>query len=807
MNRFPQFLLTSTAALMAFASAEVPSLKNVPKYQTPVPIPESRIWHITYNLGPTGARGWLYGPDGHSRDSREILIKSIEPGSPADGVLELHDLIIGAAVPPETPSTEWRSAPAVKPFDSDARMSLARAVTWAESDQGKGQLRLLRLRNGEQKQVVVPIQVMGSYSATAPFDCPKSSKIVEQAGRFLADSMPADGYSSGIGRPLNAMFLLATENADYLDHVRRSACRMSINHTISDAGHETWRWGNTNLFLCEYYLATGDARVLPSIQEYCTRLAEGQCNPGTWGHRVVPDFIPPGYGSLNSTGLVCFLSMILGESCGVKVDHQALANSIRFYGSYAGRGGIPYGDHPPTYDASSNGKNGMAAVAFHMLDADPAAQWFARMAGSSNLLAFEGGHTGNFFNQTWTPLGASLAGRDNYAAFWARFNSYRDLCRRPDGSFIAQPFPQKREGDLGTGNYVSKGPIWNTGGFALSYLADTRRLAVLGRTDSVFSAYAPDALRPALDLYEAKKFDAAASAAAELASSSDARVRRLAQQLKGISERNQSSIASTLADMARSLETGDLYKIKVQLQAIESVVDADDPRLAKFRRAVDDPANAVALEEGQRFHASNKQISYTGPKGFQWVTAPGSLSDRRTRDTMRFLAERGKSAYRDMAAAHVAAAPSEPAIADTPLVPGKDKGSPVWRMMPATSEAKPNWREVTFDDSQWKPLTLPSREVADKRLLRASFEIDDPAAVESLLLDYLTGGEMLVHLNGTLILHLAPEGGPSKYDRASIPLKSSTLELLRAGRNTLAVATNHPKAGDPFNLTLKAAIK
>ena len=57
------------------------------------------------------------------------MIKSIEPGSPADGILQPYDIIVGAAAPPKTPASTWKSAPELKPFDSDARLAFSRALT------------------------------------------------------------------------------------------------------------------------------------------------------------------------------------------------------------------------------------------------------------------------------------------------------------------------------------------------------------------------------------------------------------------------------------------------------------------------------------------------------------------------------------------------------------------------------------------------------------------------------------------------------------------------------------------------------
>ncbi len=740
-------------------------IAKVSKYATPVPYAGSRIWHITQNLGPTGARGWLLGKDGHSNDSREILIKSVEPGSPADGILQPYDVITGAAVPPETPASGWKTAPEVKPFDSDARLSMGRAVTWAESDAGKGELKLLRSRNGEPAEIVtIKLPVMGTYADAMPMECPKSRAIVDGAARFLAANMPAGGFTEGVGDPHNAGFLLATHEPEYLDHVRRSAIRMSELHTISDAGHETWRWGNTNTFLCEYYLATGDARVLPTIREYCQRLQDGQCNPGTWGHRVVPNFIPPGYGSVNSTGIICFYSLVLANQCGVHNADQAIERSIGFYGGYAGRGAIPYGDHEPVYDSTTNGgKSGTAALAFHLLGAKPAAQWFARLSASSNLVNFEGGHSGNYFNQTWTPLGVQVAGDENYIEFWKRFHWYRDLARRRDGSFIAQPWPHGREGDLGTGNYVNKGPMWSTGSYALSYLAGSERLAMLGRVDSVFAESVPGELDEALRHFRAKEFDKAAGLAADLEGSSNGRVATLAAQLQGVARRNLASIDLTLADMARNLEIGDLYLVKHQLLGIESLLDPADERLKPFRSAVEDPDAEKILQAGAQYDRGLRGISMTGERGFQTVLPDVSGNGRRF---LQPLARHPDGPYGKLAAARLEAHPDLARGAGQALIELKAK---------------------------------PAEATVENLKLGGEFVVEDPATIGDLYFSYTMGKKLKVLLNNTPILDFTvdrPDARP-----VNILLKSVTAELLEDGRNVLSIEVT--PGGPGFQAALK----
>ena len=80
----------------------------------------------TYNLGPTGARGWIYStgnewmfnPETFTSESRQIKVTQIDAGSPAAGQLLVNDVILGAS--------GTASAPVA--FTSDARKSLGLAV-------------------------------------------------------------------------------------------------------------------------------------------------------------------------------------------------------------------------------------------------------------------------------------------------------------------------------------------------------------------------------------------------------------------------------------------------------------------------------------------------------------------------------------------------------------------------------------------------------------------------------------------------------------------------------------------------------
>ena len=72
-----------------------------------------------------------------------------------------------------------------KPFSDDARKSIAVAIQEAEKETHKGLLKLTRWRAGKAEEVQLKLQVLGTYSATAPYNCPKSKRILDEACKVL----------------------------------------------------------------------------------------------------------------------------------------------------------------------------------------------------------------------------------------------------------------------------------------------------------------------------------------------------------------------------------------------------------------------------------------------------------------------------------------------------------------------------------------------------------------------------------------------------------------------------------------------
>ena len=438
--RFRAAGLAAVTAVVIAITAAAPAAP--PKKQVEIPdftkgeaVPEGMTHD--WNLGPTGLRGWMYSNRMETSEARQILVTKVDKGSPADGLVAVGDVILGVGS---------------RPFSSDPRTEFGKAIGEAEASDGK--LALLRWRAGEQSGVVVPIEVLGAYSATAPFDCPKSKRILDAGLAALArrtQAKPNDG--NPIVRCYNALALLASGNPEYLPIVRRQVEWASRYSDPDRRDYHSWYYGPINMLLAEYTLATGDQTFAAELRRITMEIVEGQSVVGSWGHRFVQENGRlAGYGMMNAPGLPLLISLVLAREAGVSDPalDAAIERSARLIRFYVGKGSVPYGDHHPwiqTHD--DNGKNGAAAVLFDLLGETDAASYFSRMSVASHGGERDQGHTGNFFNMLWALPGVARSGPQATGAWMREFGWYYDLARRWDGGFIHQGPPEPKNDSYG----------------------------------------------------------------------------------------------------------------------------------------------------------------------------------------------------------------------------------------------------------------------------------------------------------------------------------------------------------------------
>ena len=418
-----------------------------------------------WTLGATGTRGWMFSNKLVTTDARQIVITQVAKDSPADGILAVGDVILGAGG---------------VPFSYDPRTELGKALTTAESEASGGNLSLVRYRAGKTENVILKLPVLGTYSATAPYDCLKSQRILEQGCKALAKHVVNSSYRQNpITRSLNALALLASGNREYIPLIRKEA-QWAADYSANS--FQTWYYGYVIMLLSEYVMATGDDSVMPGLRRLALEAANGQSIVGSWGHRFAqPDGRLGGYGMMNSPGLPLTTSLSLARTAGVNdpAMDRAIERSASLLRFYIGKGAVPYGDHRPWIQThEDNGKCGMAAVMFNLLGEVQGAEFFSRMSVASHGAERDTGHTGNFFNILWALLGVAQSGPQATGVWMQEFGSwYFDLARHWDGSFLHQGPPQ-----MNKDSYQN----WDcSGAYLLSYAMPLKKIYLTGKRPGV----------------------------------------------------------------------------------------------------------------------------------------------------------------------------------------------------------------------------------------------------------------------------------------------------------------------------------
>ena len=454
------FSIFFASTIGAFAQDSIPDFTKGDK------IPDGHVHD--WNLGPTGARGWIFSKHLATSEARQILVTKVDKGSPAEKILKVDDVILGVGR---------------ENFEFDPRVELGRAIAKAES--ASGTLVLKRWRDGKTKEVTIKLPVLGEYSSTAPFDCDKSSRILEIGCEVLAARMNANPkYNRPIPRCYNTLALLASGNKKYLPVIEKQIQWAAQYSDLEAKTLHCWFYGPVNLLLAEYILATGDTKYLPQLERITMEIVNGQSAIGSWGHRFArPDGWLNGYGMMNAPGLPLVTSLILARQAGVrdsKLD-EAIEKNRRLIRFYVGKGAVPYGDHAPWIEThDDNGKNGIAALMFNLLGDQEAATYYSRMSVAAHNGERELGHTGNYFNMLWAMPGVALSGPEASGAWLKEYGWYYDLARRWDGTFQHQGPAQPKNDSYHR---------WDaTGAYLLAFAQVRRSLFITGRKSDVVEA-------------------------------------------------------------------------------------------------------------------------------------------------------------------------------------------------------------------------------------------------------------------------------------------------------------------------------
>ncbi len=460
---FLRFLTIAGSSLLIISGDTVtaepkPEQSALPSLFLPGPVPNDKgAWNVK-NLGPVGIGMDLKSPD------LTMVVSNVEKGSPAEltGKFKIGQVI-------ESINGQTLAGRA-------ARETLGDIITEAEATDGKMSFKI----QGEG-DVVVTIPVMGRYSKTWPLNCPKSDKIVRNLADLLAKrEKPTWG---------SVIFMLSTGEEKDLEVVRGWMDDVQIGSKSIN-----WHRGYMSYGVCEYYLRTGDAKVLPMIKEACDELKKNIYNGG-WGARDVPAHFTysTGSGQVHASGAHCLNLLLMARLCGVEVDNDTLQEALTQFYRFAGHGNVAYGEGTPEGGFRDNGKTsamalGMTAAA--LLTPDGEKSVYAKARDNSSMKAFyatnwfHAAHTGGGMGEIWHHTAVSQMHEKRPIPYRSYMDTRRwlmDLSRRFDGSIGIGGMTDRydvsvTESDMDFGTF-----------FALTYTLPRKHLQLFGAPRSKFA--------------------------------------------------------------------------------------------------------------------------------------------------------------------------------------------------------------------------------------------------------------------------------------------------------------------------------
>lgn len=706
-------------------------------------------------VGATGMHVLPFGPN--------MRVTAVLAGSPADGRIEVDDMIYKV-------NGEL--------LEEDHLHHLGRAIALAESEAGGGKIAFSLRRGNELLEVNLQVEVLGTYSATSPYDCPKADRIIANSEAYLAKRGGlASGYAGGGWLHADVLFLLAAGTPEHQGLVRRFIYRkMAEIDEKGVPGGNAWHRGHGTLLFAEYYLATGDRNVLPYLKAYCDVTAAMQCRPGTfpempprsvggWRHNY-----PGGqwYGMIPVIGLPAMIGMNLAKEAGVEVDSAAYDRGLHMFRDHqAEMGKLTYSAVMPKYTRPDpldpdklavgrlypgNGSKAMAAILFD-LEGDTRIAHLNSMYCAYAYNNTHEGHGSNYFNGMWTPLGANLHSKPAFIHFMANHYWYRDLNR------------MFNHASLPGGNHAA------SAGHDLALVAPRQRLRILGAPASVFGANAAEFAKPALEAFFARDYPLAEKLISEQLASGELLIedRTRAEQLRRAAVEMQASIASDLAAVERLLSEGKFYEARLDVPQLKGVLPAGDARLATIEARLASVDEKVMREDKSRYGSLQKRLEFRfssksgdpdNEAGWQAVT------------TTVFLG-RGNT---------------------MPLGLTTEEDATRWRVkiVEAVNRAPEGWNQPDFDVGDWGTTTLPiSWHLNHGFLARTLFDVKDVKSIDALRVACHPFRQLNinVYLNGHVVAKFNECENNGGWVYGELP--PGALKHLRNGRNTLAFSTTH----------------
>ncbi len=273
-------------------------------------------------LGPDKLGAGLLGFDALTEHQQKVLtIMNVRPDSPAAAAgLVAGDAILSVSGIPLSendlnPGWEWLS------YSHEAMLGRA---TEAALRAKKSELVLGVWRNGKETSIPLKLPRSRPFTTMDPATDPEASALLKDMLHYAKTKQLANGsWSNDIIRTCwSALALMATREATYRENVKRavdwSLAKYPKPENYGNLGF--WSGAYACILYSEWYLATGDERVLPHLDALRDWAFNGK-HQSAWdvpalGHG--PDGLPYGQKALVAPACHLLVFEALAQRCGMK---------------------------------------------------------------------------------------------------------------------------------------------------------------------------------------------------------------------------------------------------------------------------------------------------------------------------------------------------------------------------------------------------------------------------------------------------------------------------------------------------------
>ena len=427
-------------------------------------------------LGPQHSPLGFLGASGIFQSGKDTIeVKNVFNKSIAyDGGLEEGDIII------EANSKKFDKATNnINDGGKGPREDLGMAMENTLSSQYKN-LELTVLRKDKKINLTFNLSSEDPFAKNYPYYCKRSEETLEELCKKLQDYVRPDGSWGGSVQTSTAgLALLATGEKKYLKTVKKAAYALK-DRELNTGGLPTWNFIYAGTFLCEYYLATGDYKVLDKIKEISDTLAiKATSDNGRHAHGITTE---PGYdgAGINIISSHVYLVWTLAEKCGINIHEKqykaTLEHLKKCTESEGGTGYIgPYGN------GDGSGRTALFTLGLHLSGDDKKLTKIQGKYLERHTKRMRECHANGLFGMIWGSAALACVNPKGFRKHMDYWRWYMNMGKTPKGHKLVHYYIGSKRNNGGDG-YLGY-DMYNHAAMAMIFSIGRKKLFVHGNTN------------------------------------------------------------------------------------------------------------------------------------------------------------------------------------------------------------------------------------------------------------------------------------------------------------------------------------